>query len=131
MRYRWIVVTLVIVSLLLTAAWVGLKSIPASLLYEFSAEFTELPPDDTVLEQWLQTQPGVAKATVGMREGEPNKVVVLLVMVRNGWGEPPLPDLDAKCDELGYKGRVDRFRPSQSEKTIWGRPPAKTAPTLK
>jgi hypothetical protein len=110
--YKKPLIGLVVLGGALTAVWVGLKSIPATLIYSVEAEFAEMPADDKALEEWLRTQPGVAKAIVGQREGEPRVLVVWLIMVRDGWGRPPFPDLEAKCDELGYRGRAGRFRDS-------------------
>jgi hypothetical protein len=99
----------------LAAGWAWLMSLPASLGYTVEAEFTELPPDDTALENWLLSQPGVASAFVGQRAGDPKVLVIHLLMTRNSWGQPPLPDFEAKCEELGYRGREGRFRDSTRE----------------
>lgn len=129
MRFKKPLIALAVVAAVLTAAWAGLKSIPASLGYDVEAEFSEIPPNDDALEEWLRTQPGVVRAFVGQREGEPKVLVVSFIMVRNGWG-PPLPDLDAKCDELGYRGRVGRFRDSENRNGVLiPRSPKETRPT--
>ena len=106
---------IVVLGALLVALWAGLNSIPVSRGYEVEAEFAELPPDDTTLEDWLAAQPGVARVIVGQRTGEPNVLVILLIVVRTGWDQTPFPDLNAKCDELGYKGRVGMFRDSPKD----------------
>src|SRR5262249_32657727 len=105
-----------VLCLLAAAAWVGLRFIPASFGYAVEAElvsFASLPADDHRLEEWLRAQPGVVPHTVHVRREparHPNRLVVIFTMVRDGWGRPPFPDLEAACDELGYAGRVGRFR---------------------
>jgi hypothetical protein len=104
-----IIAAAVVLAALTGAAYVGLKFIPASIGYTVEAEFEEMPADDAALEAWLLTQPGVARAIVGEHTGQPNKLVVTLIMVRNTWGQPPFPNLESKCEELGYRGRKARF----------------------
>ena len=112
MSWKWAAVAVAVAAVLLGAGWYGLKSIPYSVGYQVEAEFAAFPPDDRPLEDWLRTQPGVVYGNVGQRKGEPNILVVSVTMVRDGWGRTPYPDLSAKCDELGYRGRKAPFRGS-------------------
>ena len=113
MRYRQALIVFAILVAVLVGGWAWLMSLSASLGYEVEAEFTDFPPDDTALQDWLRSQPGVVTACVGQRASEPKVLVVCFLMTRNGWGYPPLPDLETKCDDLGYRGRVGRFRDSR------------------
>ena len=115
MRYKPFLIAFALIAAILAGGWACLKFLPASLGYTVEAEFADFPPDDTALEEWLRRQPGVVKAFVGQREGEPGVLVIDVLMVRNGWGDPPFPDLETKCDELGYHGRAGRFRDSKRE----------------
>lgn len=112
MKLKSLIILACVLALLCLAAWAGLKSIPFSAGYSLEAEFDEFPPNDLALEEWLSSQPGIAKVLIGQRDGEPRTLVVWITMGRNGWG-PQLPDLDSKCDELGYKGRKNGFRHSE------------------
>jgi hypothetical protein len=125
-RYKKLSIGIVAVAAVVIAGWAGLKSLPASLGYVVEAEFAGFPPDDTALEEWLRAQPGVAVVFVGHRQNEPKVLVVHMIMTRDGWGRPPFPDLESKCDELGYRGRVGRFLdrgPAEREKGITKRTP--------
>jgi hypothetical protein len=104
----------------LTAAWAGLKTLPASIGYEVEADFRSMPKGDEALTKHLLAEPGMTRVVVGTRAGEPNTLVVIFVIVRNSWGRPPLPDIDAICRELGYDA-ASRFRPCVRSETISGR----------
>jgi hypothetical protein len=98
-----IVLTLALVTY---GCWLGWTSIPASISYGMRSEFSSLPGNDKALETWLKGQPGVAR--VGINRND--KVIeVFIIQVRNGRGEPPLPDLDEACAALGYAGQVSPF----------------------
>jgi hypothetical protein len=106
-RHKKLATTAIVGTVLAASAWAGLKSIPASMGCSVWAEFKSLPPDDSALESWLKSQPGVAVVLISRGS---KRVEVDFIQVRDGWGRPPLPDLDTKCDELGYRGRVGSFR---------------------
>lgn len=111
MRYKKLLIGGVVVAAILTAVWAGLKSILVSYSFDVEAEFSELPTDDTAIDSWLRSQPQVAAVIIARDEkSQPKKIEVIFIQARDGWGRPPFPDLEAKCDELGYKGRVGRFR---------------------
>lgn len=110
-RYKKLLIGLVVGTGLLTAAWAGLKSISVSYGYHVEAEFSELPSDDSALEAWLLAQPGVVRVIIARdKKAQLEVVEIIFIQVRDGWGRPPFPDLEAKCDGLGYRGRVGMFR---------------------
>jgi hypothetical protein len=110
---RRLVSVTVILGAALAAAWWGLHFVPADLAYEVEAEFTALPANDGPLEDWLRNRPGVYLAHVQRQPVRGSwRLVVVFGMTRNGWGRPPLPDLEGKCAELGYRGQKGRFRDS-------------------
>ncbi len=115
MRSKKLLLVIATIGIALLSFYVWAKSQSVSRGYEVEAEFAELPPDDVALEDWLEAQPGVARVIVGQRTGEPNVLAIVLIIVRTGWDRTPFPDLNAKCDELGYKGRVGMFRDSPKD----------------
>jgi hypothetical protein len=110
-RGKYLLVATVLI-VVVVAAWVGLRFIPASLGYSVEAEFASLPERDHELEEWLKTQPGVVSHTVHVwrKDGEPKILRIGFIMVRDGWDRPPFPDLQGKCEALGYAGRTGPFR---------------------
>jgi hypothetical protein len=96
---------------------VGVHLIPASWSYDVEAEFTSLPADDHELEAWLKAQPGVVphSVSVSRKQGAPNVVVIGFVIVRPEWGNPPVPDMEAACARLGYRGHVGKFKDRRFE----------------
>ncbi len=48
-----------------------------------------------------------------MREG--TTVKVIFIQVRNMAGEPPVPDLNEACRNLGYEGQKGPFTPYRDE----------------
>jgi hypothetical protein len=82
--------------------------------FELEARFETFPADDEPLKEWLRRQWGVIPHLVAVgRFGDDKKLlVVTFSQVRNLAGEPPLPDLDAVCKELGYRNPDGRFRDS-------------------
>ena len=109
-RLVFITVTL---SAVLAALWCGLHFVPADFAYTVEAEFAAVPADDERLEEWLRSQPGFYLAHVERQPiGNRWRLVVTFGMSRDGWGHPPLPDLEGKCAELGYRGQGARFRDS-------------------
>ena len=87
--------------------WAGL-AIPKPFGFGLRAEFDTLPPDDEALEAWLKSCPGVSETASVEREGKSLRVV--FVQCRNIAGQPPVPDLDAKCESLGYTGHNAKFQ---------------------
>lgn len=85
---------------------------PVSFLYCVEATFDGLPKNDDPLLEWLKVQRGVVPDTVHIRriETERDKLEVGFIQVRTIAGEPPLPNLEMKCAELGYKGPNGHFR---------------------
>ncbi len=80
--------------------------------YTVQADFDTLPPDDRALKSWLLVQPGIVAHTVHFgRVGPDRKIVrIMFTQVRNQAGDPPFPDFDKACRELGYTGGSSRFR---------------------
>jgi hypothetical protein len=101
------------IALVGVAGWYGLHWIPADFGYELEGEFASCPRDDEPLARWLRSQPGVYLAHVQrQRVGNGWRVQVFLGITRNGWGEPPLPDLEMAAAKLGYRGASGRFHDS-------------------
>jgi hypothetical protein len=97
----------------LVAVYSGIRSIPVSYSYGVVTEFDVVPPNDQALDDWIRAQPGVVVHMAGVnrtRVGERWLIEVNYGISRNGWGEPPLPDLDAACAALGYRGQAAPFR---------------------
>ena len=112
---RWLLAFAVVAAMLYVGWWYLCSSLYASIGYEVEAEFAELPPDDTALQAWLKQQPGVIPTLTYVQRTGPSKKVlqVNVVMSRNLLGEPPIPDLEKTCAELGYRGQRDRFRDTE------------------
>jgi hypothetical protein len=110
---RRALVSIVVFAAVGTAGWYGLHWVPADYSYGLEAEFADAPPDDEALAAWVRLQPGVHLAHARREQvGDRWRVVVILGVTRNGWGQPPLPDLDDATAELGYRGQAGRFRDS-------------------
>jgi hypothetical protein len=108
---RRVLLVLVGVTAVLGAGWYGLHFVPADSIYEVETEFAGVPRDDHELEGWVRAQPGVWKANVARGESEKRTRLTLIVgITQNGWGRPPIPDLEGKCTELGYRGQSGPFR---------------------
>ena len=100
-RYRWYVVAIVGIFLVLPGIWAGLRLIPASRGYSVRAEFADLPTNDRAIEQWLCNQPGVVAHTAKvLREGR--VLYVIWIMTQNVGGNPQTPDLRAAWKRMGY-----------------------------
>lgn len=88
-----------------------LHFIPGDIAYGREAEFEYVPPSDERLEKWVRAQPGVYIAYVQRRPLEKGyRVEVTFGMTRNGFGQPPLPDLDSAAAEFGYRNPDGPFR---------------------
>lgn len=80
-----------------------------SYSYCVEADFVSLPTDDRPLEAWLAVQPGVVPdSVIALRNGK--RLQVRLLVVQTQAGEPPLPDVDAACAVLGYRGQTAPFQ---------------------
>ena len=110
-------ITIVLISLgVLSGAVVGLwllvtHSVNASLGYCVEWEFGQMPPNDDALVEWLKVQPGIISRTVQIRRFGANgtELEVGLIQVRTLAGDPPFPDLDQQCAELGYAQPKGKF----------------------
>ena len=110
---RWLLACGAVVALLYAGWWYLCESVLyASIGYEVEAEFAELPPDDTVLTEWLKQQPGVINVGVD-RPKSPKELRVFVLMSQNLHRKPPFPDLEKACAERGYRGQVTRFRDTE------------------
>src|SRR5262245_42124994 len=91
--------------------WYAVHYVPADFPYRVEREVDEGTPTDVGLEQWMQAQAGVWRAGGKRRaSGARWQLVVIVGMTQNQLHEPPFPDLDAKCAELGYRGQQGPFR---------------------
>jgi hypothetical protein len=109
---RWIIKVFVSLVVILGGVALARKIFHASLLCSVKSQFAQVPPDDSQLTQWIQSQPGVVGHTVIVtRIGSDRKTVrVNFIMDQNLAGEPPDPDLDAACERFGYSSPVYKFR---------------------
>jgi hypothetical protein len=113
MRKRKIV-GLVLVLLPITAGWYGTRFIKSSYVFSLRADFDVMPKDDRQLENWARSCPGVVPYRVTIQR-DAHGIRVLFIQVRDERGEPPLPPLEEKCKDLGYKGPDPRFRDERPE----------------
>ncbi len=99
-------------------------TVHASMGYCLEARFETLPPDDEPLKAWLRAQPGIVPHTVAVGRFDPDEklLVVMFTQVRNLANEPPLPDLDAACQRLGYGQPDGRFRDSEDRERVFPYP---------
>ncbi|MBL9150323.1 MAG: hypothetical protein JNM94_16665 [Phycisphaerae bacterium] len=102
-----IVVVVVLAILLAVAAWMGFDRFRPSVDYAFCATFSALPETDSELIVSLQAERNVVPASVAVtREG--NALRVAFTMTKRI--SEPVPDLDARCAEIGYAGQSEPFR---------------------
>ena len=108
---RWVIAVLVLLVVILGGVQVVRKTLHTSGLYAVKSEFTQLPPDDSQLTEWIQSQPGIVGHTVIVkRVGSDRKTVrVSFIMDQNVAGERPFPDLETACERFGYSP-VYKFR---------------------
>jgi hypothetical protein len=110
---RRVLIAVAVLAAVAAAGWYGQHWLPADVSYALDAEFAAVPADDEALAAWVRAQPGVYLALVQReRVGDRWRVEVIFGITRNGWQQPPLPDLDRGADELGYRGPAGRFRDS-------------------
>jgi len=112
-RFQFTLRTLLIVVTLLVIACSGVTYIgqlmPIGRVYSLKAQYSQMPADDSRFEVWLKAQEGIVSHTVHVsRDG--NAVNLVFMMVHNGLGKPPFPDLSTACDSLGYKQPVLRWQ---------------------
>ncbi len=105
----WLGLLAVIALLCLWGVRYYMSGVTVTFGYDIEARFTQLPEDDTALEQWLSDQPKVVGLPTVERDAT-GRVHVYFLMVRNFRGEPPFPDLDGACKTLGYSGQIYGFR---------------------
>lgn len=85
--------------------------IPGDIGYGREAEFEFVPPSDEPFKEWVRAQPGVYLVYVQRRPLEKGyRVEVTFGMTRNGFRQPPLPDLDSAAAEFGYRNPDGPFR---------------------
>jgi hypothetical protein len=99
---------------ILATVLVARRTLHASLGYTVESQFAQLPPNDSQLTAWIQSQPGILARTVHVeRVGSDGKTIrVFFLQSRNLAGEPPLPDLDTACNRVGSAAPVHGFRDS-------------------
>jgi hypothetical protein len=89
-----------VASLLLAIA---VKKITPSYIYAIRAEFTTFPDDDAALQAWLSAQPGVVKVMVSR---ELNEIDIVWIMSQDLRRSPPVPDVRAEFEKLGYMNLI-------------------------
>jgi hypothetical protein len=94
--------------------WYSLISLKTPYAFSVETSFAVTPADDEALISWLRAQPGVIAKWVWV-ERRGKVLRVNFSQERDSWGEPPIPDLDSKCKELGYLGAAGRFRDSPGD----------------
>ena len=93
------IAVLVAIFVVAASTWFFYHNLHATSDYSYRIEFTVLPPDDAVLQDWLRAQPGVSKATV-TREGK--QLLVSFEMP----GSHTTPDVLNQCGQLGYQSPI-------------------------
>lgn len=80
--------------------------------YCVEATFQELPENDEPLAEWVKSQRGIVAHTVHIRRfgTHGDELEVGFIQVRTIAGDPPFPELEEKCAELGYKQPSGPFR---------------------
>src|SRR5580700_6921113 len=108
---RRAVAIVVVAAIVAAAGWYGLHWIPADFSYVKDDEFESVPHDEHTLAKWVRENHHVWFAGEN-REwmGDRWRVEISFGMTRNGWGQPPLPDLDVAAGQLGYRVPKRRFR---------------------
>ena len=86
-----------------------LFSVTLKRTYSVTAAGLEMPQVDRELEAWLKTQPGVVGSSVSVKRNFNYNLNISLEMSQNIFGTPKFPDVDAKCSEMGYRFKTDRF----------------------
>jgi hypothetical protein len=84
-------------------------NLKASMSYCVEATFSELPANDEAFTEWLKNQHGIVPNTVHVRRFG-DEVEVGFIQVRTITGDPPFPNLEQECAELGYRLASGRFR---------------------
>jgi len=118
-KLRTLLIVLAIGPMVVAVAWLiwrdasMQRSFPVStgVSYCVTAEFSELPDDDTALENWLHDYPGMLG--MGVKR---NGTTVEVIWGTSGalaekLGDRPTLDLRAEFERLGYKGLI-RFEPN-------------------
>jgi hypothetical protein len=93
--------------------FVAASRIRASYFYELAADFESMPIDDLEFTSWLRGQPGVVARTVAVGRSGRTEIVVRFVQSSSLLGHPRLPNLNARCREMGYAGVDSDFRDVQ------------------
>lgn len=90
-------------------AWFA--SMPTPFIVDLQAEFDSLPPNDDELEAWLNAQPSIFRAHCERKSKSLLRISFTHERSALGalLGKSPFPDVEAACDQLGYKGRKEPF----------------------
>ena len=92
-----------------TGVIIVLFVMPVRRSYSVTAAGLEMPQLDRELESWLKDQPGVIANSVSIKRNFNNNLNISLEMSQSIFGLPKFPDVDAKCSEMGYRFKTDRF----------------------
>ena len=90
------------IAILGAVAVYGLSRIPASVSHSLATTYQSAPESDDALRAWLAEQPGVVEHTIQINRYEENRIELHLIVTQDSWRNPPFPDIDSKCTELGY-----------------------------
>jgi hypothetical protein len=106
------VIPLLIIAVAWGAYYWFIHSVHASLGYCLEAKFESFPPNDRELKKWLQAQPGIVPhhVAIGRFDRDKKLLCIAFTQVRNLAGKPPIPDVDAACERLGYVKPDGPFR---------------------
>ena len=100
-RLRTLLIGIAVLGIFLASAREAGRYIKPSISYAFAAEFTELPADDDALTEWFRSQPGVIRAYINR---EQQTIKINLMISRDLFGHPPIPEPESQWERLGYKG---------------------------
>ena len=92
----------IVLTVLVTVTGYGLSRIPASFIYSLEATCHDAPESDDELRAWLAEQPGVLEHAIIINRYKTGQIELHLMVVQDSWGNPPFPDVNSKCTDLGY-----------------------------
>lgn len=116
MTRKRIRITLIVLASVVVASVVAwqlfIHNVYVSFDFCAETEFGKMPADDQLLVEWLKAQPGVVSRTVHVKRFGPKEhtVEVMWIQSQTLAGNPPYPDLNQKCAELGYVDPKSLFR---------------------
>ena len=94
-----------LVSCIVCLLCLSLGLIPIDRVYSLKAQFERMPSDEQQFVKWLQSQSGIIGDQVYV-ERDGHTLRIRFIMMQNAYGRPPMPNLSAACESLGYSPKV-------------------------